>query len=255
MAEKRCRVDAEFREGAVRIVAETGRPVAEVARELGINEGTLRTWISRAKQAGGDGTPADADRRARREGQPPAAAGGTTVTTEQTTPGTEHRAGLRRRRARADRSATTGLRPWCTGTSGRRGPSAEFGLLAGQAEAAAGALESGRSGTSGQADAGELFTSGALAVRVGRLFRVQGFKGGPAPVAPGRARPGELAAGLVRAVHQPTEEVRVPGGVGGRAAHRVVPGVRVQPQERGVTVTIAGARVAGGLITARRRTV
>ncbi|MFF1736881.1 transposase [Streptomyces sp. NPDC058247] len=56
MAEKRRRFDAEFREGAVRIVAETGRPVTEVARELGINEGTLHTWISRAKRAGGDGT-------------------------------------------------------------------------------------------------------------------------------------------------------------------------------------------------------
>ncbi|WP_224281723.1 transposase [Streptomyces sp. LS1784] len=34
MAEKRRKFDAEFREGAVRIVAETGRPAAEVAREL-----------------------------------------------------------------------------------------------------------------------------------------------------------------------------------------------------------------------------
>ncbi|MFF1570484.1 transposase [Streptomyces sp. NPDC058293] len=62
MAEKRRRFDAEFREGAVRIVAETGRPVAEVARELGINEGTLHTWISRAKRAGGDGTLAESER-------------------------------------------------------------------------------------------------------------------------------------------------------------------------------------------------
>ncbi|MTJ65535.1 transposase, partial [Nocardia seriolae] len=47
MAEKRRKYDAEFREGAVRIVRETGRPVAQVARELGVNEGTLTTWVAR----------------------------------------------------------------------------------------------------------------------------------------------------------------------------------------------------------------
>ncbi|WP_419923597.1 transposase [Candidatus Poriferisocius sp.] len=39
----------EFRDGAVRIVRETGRPVtvAHIARELGINEGTLGNWVRR----------------------------------------------------------------------------------------------------------------------------------------------------------------------------------------------------------------
>lgn len=47
--------DREFRDGAVRIVEETGRPVAEVARELGVCEGTLGNWVrrDRAERAGG----------------------------------------------------------------------------------------------------------------------------------------------------------------------------------------------------------
>ena len=38
--------DREFREGAVRIVRETGKPIAQVARELGLNEGTLGRWVN-----------------------------------------------------------------------------------------------------------------------------------------------------------------------------------------------------------------
>ncbi|ANZ13647.1 Transposase [Streptomyces noursei ATCC 11455] len=56
------RYDAEFRAGAVRIVRETGKPVAQVARDLGINEGTLATWISREKEAARAGL--DPDERA-----------------------------------------------------------------------------------------------------------------------------------------------------------------------------------------------
>jgi len=42
--ETRRKFDRDFREGAVRLVRESGKPVAQVARDLGINEGTLGNW-------------------------------------------------------------------------------------------------------------------------------------------------------------------------------------------------------------------
>ena len=51
MSEKRSKYDAEFREGAVRIVEETGKPVARIARDLGVNEGTLGNWVVKAREA------------------------------------------------------------------------------------------------------------------------------------------------------------------------------------------------------------
>jgi transposase len=44
--EARRKFDQEFKDGAVRIVRETEKPIALVARELGINEGTPNhaTW-------------------------------------------------------------------------------------------------------------------------------------------------------------------------------------------------------------------
>jgi transposase len=35
----------EYREEAVKLVIETSRPIAQVARELGIQEGTLGNWV------------------------------------------------------------------------------------------------------------------------------------------------------------------------------------------------------------------
>jgi transposase len=51
MPEKRTKYDREFREGAVRIVNETNKPIAQVARDLGVNEGTLGNWVARYREA------------------------------------------------------------------------------------------------------------------------------------------------------------------------------------------------------------
>src|SRR3954466_9701077 len=53
MAETRRRFDPEFREGAVRIVRETGKSIAQVARDLGINDGTLANWVKKDREARG----------------------------------------------------------------------------------------------------------------------------------------------------------------------------------------------------------
>ena len=63
MSETRRQYDPEFRSGAVRIVVETRRPVAEVARELGICEGTLGNWV-RKDRAERSGERLDGDERA-----------------------------------------------------------------------------------------------------------------------------------------------------------------------------------------------
>jgi transposase len=73
MADTRRKFDPEFREGAVRIVRETGKPIAQVARELGVNEGTLGNWVGRDRRAreSGDGVLSESERseltRLRRE--------------------------------------------------------------------------------------------------------------------------------------------------------------------------------------------
>lgn len=46
MAQSRRKFSPQFKAEAVQFVIETGRPIAEVARELGINEGTLGNWVN-----------------------------------------------------------------------------------------------------------------------------------------------------------------------------------------------------------------
>jgi transposase len=64
MPEKRRRFDPEFREGAVRIVRETSKPVAQVARDLGIVEQTLANWVKKDKINRGEAEGLSCDERA-----------------------------------------------------------------------------------------------------------------------------------------------------------------------------------------------
>jgi len=47
--------DEDFKQGAVALVVETGKPIAQVARELGVNEGTLGNWCARARRDAAEG--------------------------------------------------------------------------------------------------------------------------------------------------------------------------------------------------------
>ena len=46
MAQRRRKFSSQFKAEAVQLVVQTGRPIAEVARELGIDDGTLGNWVN-----------------------------------------------------------------------------------------------------------------------------------------------------------------------------------------------------------------
>lgn len=63
MGNTRRRFDPEFRAGAVRIVTETDKPVAQVARELGISPYTLHNWVqAERRQTGSQGAVTESER-------------------------------------------------------------------------------------------------------------------------------------------------------------------------------------------------
>ena len=64
MGETRRKFDRDFREGAVRLVRETGKPIAQVARDLGINPGTLGNWVDaeRRRRSEADGALSEDER-------------------------------------------------------------------------------------------------------------------------------------------------------------------------------------------------
>lgn len=64
MPEERRRFDRESREGAVRIVRETSKPIAQVTADLGISPGALGNWVEQDKVARGAAKGLSGDERA-----------------------------------------------------------------------------------------------------------------------------------------------------------------------------------------------
>ncbi len=52
MGSTRRKFTPEYKAEAVELVISSGRPIAEIARDLGINEGTLGNWVNMAKKRG-----------------------------------------------------------------------------------------------------------------------------------------------------------------------------------------------------------
>ena len=66
MREKRRKFTPEFKSEAVRLVVDTSRPIAEVAREIGVHEGTLGNWVNKYRvEHAGDEPPLQLSERAR----------------------------------------------------------------------------------------------------------------------------------------------------------------------------------------------
>ena len=66
MQEKRRKYSPEFKTEAARLVVETSRPIVDVAREIGVHEGALGSWVNKYRAAhAGDEPPLTLSERAR----------------------------------------------------------------------------------------------------------------------------------------------------------------------------------------------
>ena len=57
MVEKRRKYSPQFRAEAVQMVLASGRPIAHVARDLGVNDGTLQNWVKLWRDENPEPTP------------------------------------------------------------------------------------------------------------------------------------------------------------------------------------------------------
>jgi transposase len=65
MSKKRRNFTPEYKEEAAKLVVETSRPIAECARDIGVNEQTLRNWVNAYRKAhAGEEPPLSVSERA-----------------------------------------------------------------------------------------------------------------------------------------------------------------------------------------------
>src|SRR6186713_675377 len=57
MRERRRKFTPEFKDEAAKMVTESSRPIAEVAREIQVNEGTLGNWVNKYRIEHADEEP------------------------------------------------------------------------------------------------------------------------------------------------------------------------------------------------------
>ena len=57
MRERRRKFSPEFKDEAVKMVIESSRAIAEVAREIQVNEGTLGNWVNKYRVEHADEEP------------------------------------------------------------------------------------------------------------------------------------------------------------------------------------------------------
>ena len=57
MPERRRKFSPQFKAEAVHLVIETGKPIAEVAHDLGVNDGTLGNWVKAWRDANPETEP------------------------------------------------------------------------------------------------------------------------------------------------------------------------------------------------------